>query len=115
MLGLVVQFHESLHGFREGWGTGTTSLEENLLQKLTTMKEEVLYDIFLEIKKAYDALDRDRCINILVAYRFGQRTKRLLRKYWVRLTMVAREGQYYGDPFTDTRGVTQGEPMSTTI
>ena len=35
------------------------------------MKEDVLYDIFLDTQKAYDALDRGVYLNILVIYGVG--------------------------------------------
>ena len=44
-------FHDVLHGLREGLGTGTASIEANLLQQLTSMREEVLYSIFLGVHK----------------------------------------------------------------
>ena len=37
-----IKFHDALHGFREGRGTGTATLEAKLLQQLAVMKEEVL-------------------------------------------------------------------------
>ena len=54
----MVQFYDVIYGFRDIRGTGTTSLESKLLQKLTAMREEVLYKVFLELRKAYDDLDR---------------------------------------------------------
>ena len=60
-----ITFHDVLHGFRAGRGTGTATLEAKLLQKLAAMREEVLYVIFLDLTKAYDALDRSRCLGIL--------------------------------------------------
>ena len=74
-----IQFHDALHGFREGCGTGTATLEAKLLQKLATMREEVLYVIFLDLTKAYDALDRSRSLEILKGYGVGDRVRRLLR------------------------------------
>ena len=53
-------FHEFLHGFWEGSGTGTTTLEAKLLQQLAALREEFLYVIFLDMHKVYDALDRSR-------------------------------------------------------
>ena len=67
-----ITFHGLLHGFRAGHGTGTTTLEANLLQQLAALREEVLYVIFLDLHKAYDALDRSRCLEILEWY--GVRT-----------------------------------------
>ena len=50
-----ITFHNVLHGFRVGRGTGTTTLEAKLLQQLAAMREEVLYVIFLDLTKVYDA------------------------------------------------------------
>ena len=68
-----ITFHDLLHGFREGRGTGTATLEAKLLHQLAAMREEVLYVIFLDLHKAYDALDRSRCLEILEQYRVGPR------------------------------------------
>ena len=45
----------------------------------------------------------------------GPRALHLFRLYWLRLRMVARMGGYYGAPSHRERGVTQGDPLSTTI
>ena len=71
--------------------------------------------IFLDLTKAYDALDRSRSLEILEGYGVGQRMRRLLRTYWSKYTMVARVGGYYGTGFKGERGVTQGDPLSPTI
>ena len=71
--------------------------------------------IFLDLHKAYDALDRSRCLEILEGYYVGPRARELIRNYWHRLTMVARAGGYYGTAFQGGRGVTQGDPLSPTI
>ena len=55
-----ITYHDALHGFREGRVTGTATLEAKLIQQLAAMREEVLYVIFLDLTKAYDALDRSR-------------------------------------------------------
>ena len=68
-----INFHDALHGFWEGRGTGTATLEEKLLQQLAAMTEEVLYVIFLDLTKAYDALDRSRSLEILKGYGVGDR------------------------------------------
>ena len=60
-----MQLHDALHRFREGRGTGTATLEAKLLQQLAAMREEVLYVIFLNLTKVYDALDRSRSLDIL--------------------------------------------------
>ena len=92
----TIKIHDILHGFREGRGTGTSTLEAKLLQQLAAMREEVLYVIFLGLTKAYNALDRSRTLEILKGYGVGDRVRMLLVTYWERTTMVARAGHYYG-------------------
>ena len=77
----AITYHNALHGFWEGRSTGIATLEAKLLQQLAAMREEVLYVIFLDLTKAYDALDKSRSLEILKGYGVGQRTRRLLREY----------------------------------
>ena len=88
-----ITYHNAPHGFRAGRGTGTATLNAKLLQQLADMREEVLYVIFLDLTKAYDVLDRSRCLDILEGYNVGPNARRLLKTYWRRLTMVARAGE----------------------
>ena len=110
-----ITYHDALHGFRAGRGTGTATLEAKLIQQLAAMREEFLYVIFLDLTKAYNALDRSRCLEILEGYGVGPRARRFLKTHWRRLTMVARAGGYYGEYFQGERGVTKGDPLSPTI
>ena len=74
----AMQFHDTLHGFRMGRVTGTASLESKLLQHLTEMREDIIYEIFLGLRKAYGALDGERCLDLLVGYSVGPRALCLL-------------------------------------
>ena len=47
-----IQFHDDLHGFCAGIGTGTTTLKAKLLQQLIAMMETVLHSIFPDLRKA---------------------------------------------------------------
>ena len=76
--------------------TGTATIEDKLLQKLITMMETVLYSILLDLRKAYDALDRDRFLGILVGYGVGPRTLQILRTYWACIHMAEKEGGITG-------------------
>ena len=57
-----ITFHDVLHGFRVGCGTGTATLEAKLIQQLAAMREEVLYVIFLDLSKVSYALVSSRKI-----------------------------------------------------
>ena len=111
---MSVRFHNNLHGLRVGRGTGTASLKAKMLHQITAMSKEVLYEVFLDLKKAYDALDRYRCLEILVAYGVGSRKYHLFRKYWAGLIIVSRAGRYHGAPFTGYGGVKHGDLLSPT-
>ena len=53
----AITYHDIIHGFWEGRGTRTASLEANMIHQLMEKMEEVLYKVFLDPRKAYDALD----------------------------------------------------------
>ena len=110
-----ITYHNALHRFRSGCGTGTATLEVKLLQQLAAMREEVIYVIFLDLTKVYDALDRSRCLDILEGYGVGPNARRLLTTYWRCLPMVARAGGYYSTAFKGEIGIMQGNPLSPTI
>ena len=95
-----ITYHDSLHGFRTGRGLGNATLEVKLLQKVTAMMKALLHTIFLELHKAYYALDRSRFLEILEVYGLGNSSLRLLRRYWAGLQMVARAGGTKEYPFT---------------
>ena len=74
----AITYHDFLHRFRAGSGTGTATLELKLLQQVASLREGVLHTIFLDLHKAYNALDRSRCLGILEGYGVGPRDLHLL-------------------------------------
>ena len=94
---------------------GTSAIESKLLQQLTSVRYAVLFEVFLYLQKAYDSLDWDRCIDIIVEYGVSPKAIRILRAYWCQITMVVRASRYYGLPFKGYRGVNQVYPLSPTL
>ena len=47
-----MKFHDVLHGFRDGRGTGTAIMELKLAQELSSVDHNPLFLVFLEIWKA---------------------------------------------------------------
>jgi hypothetical protein len=76
---------------------------------------QTLYQIFIDLEKAYDTLDRGRTIDILAGYGVGKRILWLLTNFWDSLLVVAQQGGYHSSAFTAGRGVTQGDILSPTI
>ena len=77
--------------------------------------EALIHAIFLDLQKAYNALDRSRCLVILEGYGMGTRDLRLFGRYWERLKVVVWAGGYYRESFRGKIGVTQGDPLLPTI
>ena len=90
-----IQFHDAIYEFRAGRGTGTSTLKDNLLQQLITMREKFLHYIFLNLQKPYDALYRGLCLDILEGCGVGSMTLRILRTYRARLQMAAKAVGHY--------------------
>ena len=65
-IGKAITFHDVIHILRTSRGMGTTSIKANLIQNLVAIREEVLYEIFLNIHNTYDALDIYRCLGIFI-------------------------------------------------
>ncbi len=84
----VLPLHEALRGCRNGRGTGMAILEAKLAQQLAYLEQAPFYGVSLDLKKAFDAMDRERCLLILEGYGAGLNMVRLIRNFWRDPTMV---------------------------
>jgi hypothetical protein len=110
-----IEFEDSLHGFRPGRGTGTATLTLKLIMEKNLHGGQTLFQVFLDLKKAYDTLDRDRTLLILKRYGVGPNVRRVLYNFWQGLEVVPRQSGYYGQPIPSGRGVTQGDIVLPTV
>ncbi len=88
------------------------TIKAKLAQSLAWCDQCPLYQIYVDLKKAYDALDREQTLIILAAYGVRPRMLRLQKHFWDTAKLVCRAGGNYGEPFNAERGVTQGGPLS---
>jgi hypothetical protein len=93
----VLPLHEELHGCRNRQGTGTAILEAKLAQQFAHLEQEPFYWVFLDLKKAFNAMDRERCLLILEGYGAGPNMVWLIGNFWRDATMVCRASGNYGD------------------
>jgi hypothetical protein len=91
---------------------GTAILEAKVAQKLAHLEQEPFYGVFLDLKKVFDIMDRERCLLNLEGYGAGPNMVWLIRNFWRDATMVCRLSGNYGGPFRAGGGVTQGGPLS---
>ena len=55
-----IVLHNPLHGFIEGRGEGTLTLEANLVQYLAGIAQNPPFQVFLDVRKTYGSLDREK-------------------------------------------------------
>jgi Reverse transcriptase (RNA-dependent DNA polymerase) len=70
-----IKWHDAIHRFRTGRGTGTAIIEAKLRMQLAKRGHKPLCMIFLDLKKAYHTLDRNRTMLILENYGVGKNPK----------------------------------------
>ena len=108
----VIKLHDCLHSGLPRRGMGTAIMEVKMQQQLVWVDQAPLYQIYLDLRKAYDALDRGRCLEILAGYGVGPNLLRLQKKFWDKAKMVCCAGGNYDLPFGAHCGVTQGGALS---
>ena len=75
-------------------------MEEKLEQQLAGIVHETLYQVCIDVRKAYESLDRGRCVKILQGCGLGPKLQRLLQRYWGEQKVVRKAGKFYGRPFS---------------
>jgi hypothetical protein len=108
----AIALHDSLHGCHNNHGTGTAIIEAKLAQQLSYLELKPFYGVFLDLRKAFDAMDWEQCIMVLEGYGAGPRMTQLICDYWRNTIMVCRVAGNYGTAFKAGRGETQGGPLS---
>ena len=108
----AIKLHDSLHGSVEMRGTGTATIEAKLVQQLAYVEQDPLFAVFIDLRKAFDAMDRGRILEILENYGVGPNILRLIKLFWLKAELVCRANGRYGQGFRQFRGVTQGGPLS---
>ena len=60
-----MELRESLHNGLKSKGTGTVIMEMKLAQGLTQIKQVAMWETFIDLYKAFDAMDSERLLKIL--------------------------------------------------
>jgi hypothetical protein len=63
-----INLNNSLHGCLAGQGTGTGIVKAKLAQQLAHLEQTPFFGVFIDLKKAFDAMDQGRCLAILALH-----------------------------------------------
>ena len=107
-----IGFHDCLHRFLSGWGTGTVTTWVNLTQQFTYLEQAPLYGIFIDLWKAYNAMDGDCCIYVMREYGVPPNIWRLVQFFWDNAELVCCTSGVSSKPFRARQGFPQGGPVS---
>ena len=110
-----VTLYNVLQGFTVGSGMGKVTLEGNLAQQLLGIAHKLLFQVFLDVQKVYNSLDRGWCMEILRGYGIVQNTALLIAHHWENLIFVPKTSSFLGVTFVTGIIVTQGDPASPMI
>ena len=78
----AVNFHGVLHGFRVHHGMGKAIMDLNMAQYLSRIDQDPLLLLLLDLRKAYDMLDRECTLQILEGYGSVPRLRGILAEFW---------------------------------
>ena len=78
----TITFCDSVHGFRKQRGCFTAIGEAKLKMQISICNSRPLYQVYIDLKKAYDSIDRDRVLYILEAYGMGPKLTKYIRVVW---------------------------------
>ncbi len=107
----AIVLQDSLHGCLARRGMGTGIIEAKLAQQLAHLEQMPCFGVFIDLKKAFDAMDQGRCLEILAFHGVGPNMLRLICNFWDTAINECRVKGNYGQPFKAGCGVTQGGPL----
>ena len=86
--------------------------ETKIETQMAVCNSETVYQIFLDLRKAYDSIDRKRVLLLMEKYKIGPNIRWYTKHIWENQYFVLRQCGFYSEPISIDRGVTQGDTDS---
>ena len=77
-----LQMNDVLRGFRAGIETGMAIMKLKLTQELSSIYQDPLFLVFLDLRKSDDTVERERLLITMEGYGAGPRLCGLLETFW---------------------------------
>jgi Reverse transcriptase (RNA-dependent DNA polymerase) len=108
----AIEFTKGVHGFRAERGCNTAIQEAKWDMNARQQSTEPYHQVFLDLSKAFDTVDRPRLLMIMKAYGFGERSMRFFTNCWRDSYVAPRAGGVFGPRVEVHAGVRQGDVIS---
>ena len=76
----AISFYDEVHGFHKRRGTRTAIGETKFEMQIATCESETICQVFLDLKKVNDSMDRETVLMLLEKYRMGPNLLACIRK-----------------------------------
>ena len=83
--------------------------------QIAACKNETTYHLYLDLKKAYHSIDRDKTLEVMRKYGVEPRICRYVKETWNEQMFLLRQAGFYSEPIDVQRGCTQGDIDSPVI
>ena len=110
-----INFCEEVHGFCRKRGTHTAIGETKISMQIAACKSDTIFQVFLDLRKAYDSIDRNRVLKLLEKYGVGPNITNYIKEVWDNQLFLLRQASFYSKPIEVRRGCTQGDVDSPII
>ena len=111
----AICFCKVVHGFQKQQGCFTAMGDSKLLIKRAACNGKTIYQIFLDLRKAYKFIHWPQVMALLLKYGVGPRIQRYIKTIWDNQTFFLRQSGFYSEAINVDWGVTQGDTNSPII
>ncbi len=101
--------NESQAGFRQGYSTvDNIFILQSLVQRFLGIKGRKMYGLFVDFRKAFDSIQRDKLWTLLDQHDVSDKMKNLLRSIYENVKVCVRSNNEMSESFSSNIGVRQG-------
>ena len=92
-----IKFLPEIHSFRRKRGTYTAIGEAKIRMQIASCNSTPLYQIYLDLSKAYDSIDREQTLEIMRKYKVGPNIRNYIKKIWDQQTFYLQQSDFYSE------------------
>ena len=111
----TISFSEEVHGYRKKRGTYTAIGEVKLKMQMAGCESQTIYQLFLDLRKAYYSVNRGRTMRLLEKYGVGKNIRNYINHIWDHQKYLLRQAQFYSKSFEVFKGCMPGDTDSPVI